>query len=222
MKKAIKVMLVEDHPEYREILSLALGSTLDIQLMHQFGTAEQALHFLQHNATKSAPDVILLDLNLPGLSGIDAIPWFHEYAPKTSILVLTQSENETDVLQAIQKGATGYFLKASTRNQLIDGIRLVMEGGSPIDSKVATFILKKLRSSPQKTDTEGLLSDREIEVLTQLSKGLVKKEIADQLDISAHTVSNHIRHIYEKLQVQNAPAAISKAYQKGILGSRPI
>lgn len=213
----IEVMLVEDHPEYRETLALALSKAKDINITHEFGTAEQAINFAEQDSSNTTPDLILLDLNLPGLSGIKSIPIFKQHYPKTPIIILTQSDREADVLAAISAGASGYLLKSSSRDQLIDGIRHVIEGGAPLDSKIAKFILTTLQNKSRKTNKECLLSEREIEVLTLLGEGLVKKEIADRLDISVHTVDNHMRHMYEKLHVQNAPSAISKAYRDGIL-----
>jgi DNA-binding NarL/FixJ family response regulator len=216
MKKQINVMLVEDNPEYREGIEIALEAVPDITLSSQFGTAEIALRNLEHAPVKEIPDLVLLDLNLPGLAGVDALPWFKKYSPKTPIIILTQSNREADVLAAISAGASGYLLKSSTRDQIIDAIRLVMQGGAPIDPQVARYILEKLRGEPQKETEESALSEREIEVLTLLGEGLLKKEIANRLSISAHTVDNHIRHIYEKLHVPNAPAAINKAHRLGI------
>ncbi|WP_372796495.1 response regulator [Pontiella sp.] len=216
MKKKINVMLVEDHPEYRESVELVLGTTTDIVLAHQFGTADQCLHFLENNAPEQRPDIVLLDLNLPGLSGIDALPQITAHCPDTPIIVLTQSDRETDVLAAIGAGASGYLLKASTGGQLINGIRSVLKGEAPIDSKVARFMVDFLRNEPQPADEDGTLSERELAVLTLLGEGLVKKEIANRLDISSHTVDNYMRRIYEKLQAPNAPAAIAKAYKAGL------
>jgi DNA-binding NarL/FixJ family response regulator len=219
MNRTINVMLVEDNPEYRESIAMALRAVPDITLSSQFGMAEIALRSLQGAPQKEIPDLVLLDLNLPGQSGIDALPWFEKYSPKTPVIILTQSNREVDVLAAISAGANGYLLKSSTRDQIISAIRLVMEGNSPIDPHVAQFILKTMRKSTPKTDESGLLSDREIEVLSLMGDGLAKKEIANQLCISTHTVNNHTRHIYEKLRAPNAPAAIAKAYKSGLLSS---
>lgn len=214
--KKIDVMLVEDHPEYRESVELVLGTTKEIVLAHQFGTADQCLHVLEHNTPDPLPDVILLDLNLPGLKGIDALPLIKQHCPESPIVVLTQSDCEADVLAAISAGASGYLLKASTGDQLIQGIRSALEGETPIDPKVARFILNTLRGKPKATDAEGALSERELEVLGLLGDGLAKKEIANQLEISTHTVDNYMRRIYEKFLVPNAAAAISKAYKIGL------
>ncbi len=216
MNKIIRVMMVEDHPEYREGIILALETEEDIELAHAFGTAEAALHKLQYQRDFKKPDVILLDLNLPGMGGIEALPWFKEYLSKTKIIVLTQSENEIDVLTAISAGASGYLLKSATLDQITDGIHTVMNGGASLNPSMATFILEKMKKNPPKPQFEAVLTEREQEILTLLGEGLEKKQISDKLGISTATVATHVAHIYKKLQVQNAPAAVAKAFRMGI------
>ncbi|MGJ8640496.1 MAG: response regulator [Opitutaceae bacterium] len=217
MQSPIKVILVEDHPEYRESIAMVIAKADDIELTNQFGTAEQALHAIQYDKSFQAPDLILLDLNLPGLNGIEMIPWLKQYISATNIMMLTQSDAEADVVASIQAGASGYLLKSSSRDEITSAIRLVVDGGAAIDEKVAKFILKNFHKKGPSKREEINLSEREIEVLTLLGEGLVKKEIANNLCISVHTVGNHMRNIYEKLQVKNAPAAITKAFRSGIL-----
>lgn len=217
MNTPVRIMLVEDQAAYREVISLALKRETTMELTRQFGTAEFALRALQHPKEQDAPDLILLDLNLPGMSGIEAIPWINQYAPDTKIIILTQSDAEADVLQAIRAGVSGYLLKSASPAQITDSIRTVMDGGAPLDAGVAGFILDTLQGKLPKTEPEAALSERELEILTLLANGLSKKEIANQLGISAYTVVYHVKHIYEKLEAVNAPAAISKAYEHGIL-----
>lgn len=216
---AIKVMLVEDHAGYREVITMALKREKDIELTAQFGTAEIALRKLQEIPKQDLPDLILLDLNLPGMSGLKAQPWFSEYAPEAKIIVLTQSDRKSDVLTAISQGASGYLLKSATVQQIKDGIYAVMNGGASLDPGMAKHILDSMKENTgtQDADIAKIITDREREVLSLISEGLVKKEIADKLNISVSTVVDHVRHIYEKLDVQNAPSAISKAYKSGLL-----
>lgn len=211
------VMLVEDNPEYRDVIDFALKDDPGIDLQSQFGTAEFALRSLQDMSTRIVPDIILLDLKLPGMSGLEALPHFRQSAPEAKVIILTQSDREADIVVAISGGASGYLLKSCTVNEVKDGIQTVMRGGASLDASVAKFILGTFRKSPAKAQPEHTLTDRELEILQLQAEGLAKKEIADRLDISTHTVSNHIRHIYEKLEVPNAPAAVSKAYKTGIL-----
>ncbi len=218
MSHQIRIMMVEDHPEYREIVELALGKESDMKLISQFGTVERALRSLRDRDNGGqSPDVILLDLNLPGMGGLEAVPHFINEVPDARIIILTQSDREQDVLKAVMLGASGYLLKSSTVRQFTEGIRTVMNGGASLDSKVANFILKTLKTKLSKTEFEQLLTERELEVLSLLAEGRVKKEIAERLQISLSTVVTHVTHIYEKLNATNAPSAIAKAFQLGIL-----
>lgn len=217
MNRKIRVMMVEDHPEYREIVELALGKEPDMELTRQFGTSERALRSLRDRDDGEPPDVILLDLHLPGMGGLEAVPHFGNEVPDARIIILTQSDREDDVLKAIMLGASGYLLKSSTVRQLTEGIRNVMAGGASLDAKLAKFVLKTLKTKLPPSEIEHLLSKRELEVLSMLAEGRVKKEIAERLHISLTTVVSHVAHIYDKLNAPNAPAAIARAFQLGIL-----
>ncbi len=212
-------MIVEDHPGYREVITRALKGQPDMKLISKFGTAEIALRGLESSSTNDTPDLVLLDLNLPGMSGLDAISWFKKYLPEIKIIILTQSNQEADILSAISQGAEGYLLKSSTIAQVREAIRVVMAGGSSLDPDVARFILNTFEGKAPVTTSDSDLSERELDILTLIGEGLVKKEIASRLGISTDTVSYHVKHIYSKLNVPNAPAAVSKAYRKGILPS---
>ena len=220
MKKLIRVIMVEDHPDYREGIRFALETVDDIELKQTFGTAERALRSVQDANDSTAPDVVLLDLNLPGISGLEAIPWFKKYVPKTHLIILSQSDREADVLEAISAGASGYLLKNASLDQITDDIRAVMTGGATLYANIAKFILASIQAKPRKNIDAITLTDREMQVLGLIGEGLLKKEISDRLKISMPTVATHVRHIYEKLEVQNAPAAISKAYRTGILPAK--
>ena len=217
MPATIKVLLVEDHAGYREVITRTLANSSHMELVHQFGTAEIALREVQKLSENSTPDVLLLDLNLPGMSGLEAIPWFKKYSPNSQIIILTQSDKEADVLSAISQGASGYLLKSATARQIKDAIEVVSEGGASLDPSVARFLLDRLKKQPQETAPEKALSSRELEILSLLGEGMVKKEIANHLEIGVTTVAYHIKHIYQKLEVQNAPAAVAKGYKTGLL-----
>ena len=217
MDRKIRIMMIEDHPEYREIVELALSKEPDMQLTSQFGTTERALRSLRDREEREEPDIILLDLHLPGVGGLEAIPLFSSEMPSARIIILTQSNREEDVLKAIMLGASGYLLKSSTVKQLTEGIRTVMEGGALLDAKLAKFVLTTLKTKLPPHEIEHLLSKRELEVLSMLAEGRVKKEIAEGLRISLTTVVSHVGNIYEKLNAPNAPSAIAKAFQLGIL-----
>ena len=210
-------MLVEDNRDYRSVIEHALEVEPDIELVSQFSTPEIALRSLEDHKTRKVADLILLDLRLPGMDGLEALPWFLKALPDAKVIILTQSDAEADVLQAIKLGAAGYLLKSTRADQLIDGIRNVMSGGASLEAGVARLIIETLQTKLPDNKPEQLLSKRELEILTLLAEGLAKKEICNQLKISYSTVDTHVAHIYNKLNASNAPAAISKAYRKGIL-----
>ena len=210
MKDQIKIMLVEDQPDYRDAIKLALDKTSDLNLVSMYGTAEKAILSME----RTQPDVILLDLHLLGMSGIDAIPKFRECSPDSHIIVLTNSNREGDILAAISHGAAGYLLKCASLKQIIEGIHTVMGGGASLDPGVAKLIMHHM---PEISSDKGIhLSKRKLEVLELIAEGFVKKEIADQLNISYSTVDSYVKEIYEILQVHNAPAAVDKAHRLGL------
>lgn len=213
MNDSIRVMLVEDNLEYRGVVELALNDEPGIELISQFGTAEIAIRTLKESSRTIVPDLILLDLRLPGMSGLDAISQFRSHAPDSKIVILTQSDQEPDVLRAIAAGAAGYLLKSATLAELTEGIRTVIAGGATLDPGVARFLLTTLKSKLPDEDRDSLLSNRELRVLTLLSEGYVKKEIAKTLQISYSTVDTHVCRLYAKLGVSNAPAAVNKAHR---------
>ncbi|QDV25195.1 Response regulator protein VraR [Aureliella helgolandensis] len=210
-------MLVEDNAEYRQVIAPAINDELDIDLASQFGTAERALDSLQEQADSVKPDVILLDLRLPGMDGLSAIEHLRAQSNQAKIIVLTQSDHEEDVLRAISCGAAGYLLKSATLSQITDGIRTVYTGGGLLNTKLAAMIMRRLKKLLPSDERLEMLTEREVEVLSLLADGCERKSIADQLRISNATVCTHVAHIYEKLKVQNAPAAVAKAFRFGVL-----
>lgn len=212
-------MVVEDSLSYREVVSLAIAEQPDMELTHAYGTAEIALRTLRGLPEHDQPTILLLDLRLPDTCGIDAIPLIHQAAPVTKILVLSQSDAPEDILRAIEAGVSGYLLKTAPLHTIADGIRTVSAGGGSLDATVARLVLDSFQNGRRPKDV--ILSEREHEVLSLLADGLVKKEISSHLGIGYSTVDTHVSHIYAKLNVSNAPAAISRAYRLGILPVRP-
>jgi two-component system nitrate/nitrite response regulator NarL len=209
-------MLVEDNPQYREVIEIALSEEPNIELVAQFGAVEVALHSLSDPLFSENVDIMLLDVRLPGMSGVDAIAQLKEVAPKLKIIMLTQSDMEADVIRAIQSGAEGYLLKSVSIKEITQGIQTVVEGGAPLEPSIAKFVMQAMRGEQPKTKLDVQLSPREKDILELLSDGLAKKEIAEKLNISTHTVAEYVKNIYTKLKVQNAPAAVAKAYKSGL------
>ena len=216
MKKT-NIMLVEDNPDYRQAVSLALADESWIENMRIFGAAEVALRALQTDPQEPAPGIILLDIGLPGLSGVEVIRDFQSLCPQAQIIMLTQSRDQADVIEAIRQGAAGYLLKSASMDQLIEGIRTVMEGGTPLEPSVARHLIDAISGQRHQVADGIELSPRELEVLRLMGEGMLKKQIADVLKISEHTVAFHVKHVYQKLDVNNSPAAIDKAHRAGIL-----
>ena len=220
MKEPIKIMLIEDSSAFRRVISRTLGSEPGFELISQFGTAEIALRTLENAPSLAVPDLILLDLNLPGMSGLETLPWIQKYAPKTKVIILTQSNQEPDIIKAISKGADGYLLKSSTLDQLTAGILNVMNGGASLDPSITQFLVDEMQRTSSSAQNENPLTPREMEVLALICEGLQKKEIGARLQITARTVAAHVEKIYEKLEVKNAPSAVDKAYRLGLFSER--
>lgn len=216
MNRKIVIMLVEDSQAYRKVILRALGTDPGIQEILQFGTAEIALRSLTQ-PPRIQPDLILLDLSLPGTSGLDAIPRFMQAMTEPRIIMLTQSDQPADVVETISRGAVGYLLKSATSQQIKDAIWTTMNGVAPLDPAVSKHITDALKERGPKIEIGRELSERETAVLTLMAEGLPRKQIAIRLQISTSTVVTHINRIYEKLEVPNAPAAISKAHRSGLL-----
>lgn len=218
--KTNRILLVEDSPAYLETVSFGLNDEPDIEVIGKFTTADAALRKLKSLSELEQPNLILLDLNMPGIHGLLAIPQFKSCSPKSEIIILTESNKEADILSAISLGAVGYLLKESSMDQITEGIRTVMEGGASIDPVMARYILNSHKHDKDSATQKSILSQREMEIITRLADGLAQKQIADELNISPKTVDFHVGHIYKKLNAKNAPSAVAKAYQRGIFRSK--
>ncbi|MGB7326087.1 MAG: response regulator transcription factor [Rubripirellula sp.] len=216
MSEITKAILIEDHPSYRRVIELIIDGDSSIELIGVFGTSETAVQKLVRLDAGERPQIILLDLNLPGINGLEAIGRILAVDPHTKIIVLTQSNAKQDIQDAIQRGASGYLLKSATAKEIVDGIKTVAAGGGALDGEVARHVMEMVKGQPTKPDSKLVLSPRECEILVLLSRGMVKKEIASNLGIAYGSVATYIRRLYEKLNVQNAPAAIDMAHRLGV------
>jgi DNA-binding NarL/FixJ family response regulator len=206
--KPIRVLLVDDHPVVRAGIEGILNSQTDIEVV---GEASDGIEAICLNQTLQ-PDVILMDLQMPEMDGVTAIKAIHEQANPPHILVLTTYDTDADIVQAIQAGATGYLLKDTPREDFFAAVRQVAQGESVLTPVVASRLLAHIRAP-----AEEQLSGREFEVLTLVSQGHSNKDIAKQLHISTATVKTHLIHIYGKLGVSDRTAAVTTAFEKGIL-----
>jgi DNA-binding NarL/FixJ family response regulator len=195
---SISVSIVEDQSPLRE--------TLAGMLNRADPSAEDALKDLPH----IRPDVVLMDINLPGLNGVQCVAQLKPALPKTQIIMLTVYEDTENIFNALAAGASGYLLKNTPRAELLAAIQEVSRGGSPMTTHIARKVVQSFRRSPASLESTENLSPREQEVLDLLSQGLIYKEIADKLGISYETVHTYIRRIYEKLQVRTRTEAVAK------------
>jgi DNA-binding NarL/FixJ family response regulator len=205
----IKVSIVEDLTEIREGLAELVRSDKELSLVDSFEDAESAIQKLPVLQV----DIVIMDINLPGMSGIDCIKLIKEKCPATQFMMFTVYENDEKVLQALQAGATGYLLKRTEPQRIIESIKELNQGGSPMSSNIARKVLNIFLHEKVKTKKE-ILSNRENEVLQLLADGLLYKEIAERLHIVHGTVRQHIHNIYEKLHVQNRTEAVNKYFDR--------
>ena len=205
----IKVSIVEDLAEIREGLSELIRSDKELLLLENFDNAESAMARLPGLGA----DIVIMDINLPGMSGIDCIRSIKANCPGTQFLMFTVYENDEKVLQALQAGATGYLLKRTKPQRILESIKELNQGGSPMSSNIARKLLNIFLDEKKATKKE-ILTDRENEVLQLLADGLLYKEIAERLNIVHGTVRQHIHNIYEKLHVQNRTEAVNKYFER--------
>lgn len=205
----IRVSIVEDLAEVREGLVELIQSDEELLMVGSFKDAESAIEKL----TQLQADVVLMDINLPGMSGTDCIKAVKEKCQGTQFMMFTVYENDEKVVQALRAGATGYLLKRTEPKRILESIKELNNGGSPMSSNIARKLLNIFVSEKTKTKKE-VLTVRENEVLKLLAAGLLYKEIADRLNIAHGTVRNHIYNMYEKLHVQNRTEAVNRYFDR--------
>jgi DNA-binding NarL/FixJ family response regulator len=202
----ITVSIVEDNEQLRATLGRMINRAEGFRCVSQYADAESALEALP----KEKPEVVLMDINLPKMNGVECVRKLKQVAPEILTMMLTAYEDTENIFAALSAGASGYLLKRAPRAELLDAIREVKRGGSPMTTHIARKVVQsfqKTGASPQPTEN---LSTREQEVLDCLSQGFLYKEIAEKLGISYETVHTYIRRIYEKLQVRTRTEAVAK------------
>lgn len=207
-QQPIQITVIEDLKEVALSLQSIINTQEDMYCGHIFHNAEEAMNFVPHQIT----DIVIVDIGLPRASGIDAIQYLKEKCPNILFCMFTVYEDDEKIFNSIQAGAKGYILKGASRNKIIESIRELNSGGSPMTPSIARRIIEIFsttsRSQPKRQSLP--ITEREHELLVLLSKGLLYKEIAEELGITVGTVKQHIHKIYDKLQVNNKTEAINK------------
>jgi DNA-binding NarL/FixJ family response regulator len=210
MKKILTVSIVDDEADLRNHIVGYLGAAGNIRCVSAYASAEEALKHLPQDK----PDVILMDINLGEMDGIECIRHLTELMPEAQVLILTVFEDTEQIFRALAAGARGYLLKRLPPKKLVEAIQEVCDGGSPMSAPIARKVVQSFKKTPARGDESADLSPREHSVLNGLAEGLAYKQIADQLGVSIHTVRNYIRRIYEKLHVRSRTEAVAKFLRK--------
>jgi DNA-binding NarL/FixJ family response regulator len=207
----IRLLIADDHPVVRDGLSGIFEGDADFEVLGQAADGAQAVDL----AERLAPDVVLMDLRMPGMDGLGAIAELARRGNGARVLVLTTYDTDADVLPAIQAGATGYLLKDAPRTELLRAVRAAARGESVLSPSVASRVLGRVRRPA--SDEPGELSPRELEILELVARGTTNREAARRLFISEATVKTHLLHIYAKLGVNDRAAAVAVGFDRGLL-----
>jgi DNA-binding NarL/FixJ family response regulator len=203
---SIKVSIVEDDPGTRESLAKMLQRTPELEFLEAYANGEAAITGIG----KATPDVMLMDIRLPGMSGIECVARVKEKLPKVAILMLTTYEESDLIFESLRAGAIGYLLKNMPAAELMNAVVQARTGGSPLSMRIARKIVNHFQQKESPASDLSQLTTREQEILSLLSKGFLYKEIADQLQISLNTVRVHLQNVYEKLHVHSRTQAVMK------------
>ena len=203
---SISVSIVEDNPQVRGSLAKLIDGAPGFRCLSRHGSAEEALLEIP----KVRPEVVLMDINLPGMNGVECVRRLKPQVPGAQMIMLTVYQNTEHIFNALAAGATGYMLKQTPPAELLEAIKEVYAGGSPMSSHIARKIVQSFQQPVAVSAEAQSLSPREAEVLDLLAKGYLYKEIADQMKVTYATVHTHIRHVYEKLHVRSRTEAVAK------------
>jgi len=208
--QVIKVAVVEDSDDIRDALRIVINGSEGYECVHVYPDAEQALADLPLQEI----DVVLMDINLPGMNGIDCIRQLKGTMPHTQFMICTVYDDNDVIFSALESGATGYLLKRTAPARILEAIKELYHGGSPISGEIARRIVSSIHNRKKSSENVADLTERENEILQLLAKGYLYKEIAARLFISLETVKSHIHNIYDKLHVQTRVEALNKAFQR--------
>jgi DNA-binding NarL/FixJ family response regulator len=205
----ITVCIVEDLEDIRNGVAAIINMTREFTVLQTFANAEDALE----NLLALQPDIVIMDIHLPGMSGIECIRRVHEANKSIQFMMFTIYENSDTVFEALEAGASGYILKNSSPLKIIESLRELHQGGSPMNAEIAKKLVSRFQKQSLR-ENEYHLTPKEQKILDLMSRGYLYKEIAGELNNTVNTIKQHIRHIYEKLHVQNKAEAINKIYLK--------
>ena len=209
-QEKITVSIVEDTGDIRESLRVLINGSVGFECIHVYEDAEEAVEKMPANEI----DIVLMDINLPGMDGIGCMKTLKPAMPGAQFMMYTVCDDDDHIFDALQSGASGYILKRTYPAQILEAIRDLHQGGSPMSSEIARRVIHSMQNKGKTAKAVELLTEREKEILDFLAKGYLYKEIASRLFISAATVKNHIHNIYDKLHVQTRTEALNKAYQR--------
>ena len=210
----ISISIVEDNDQLRATLAKVIARADGFRFATDYASAEDALADLP----KVKADVVLMDINLPGINGVECVRKLKALLPQTQVMMLTVYEDTENIFNALAAGANGYMLKRTPTKELVEAIREMQRGGSPMTTHIARLVVQSFQKAaapaPAPGDDLSVLSEREQQVLDLLAQGLIYKEIAEKLNIGYETVHTYIRRIYEKLQVRTRTEAVAKFLQR--------
>ena len=209
-EKIIRVSIVEDTDDIREAMRVLIHGSRGFECIYVYPDAETALLNLPDNDV----DVVLMDINLPGMNGINCMALLKDKMLKTQFMMCTVYDDDEFIFAALESGANGYLLKRTSPAQILEAIRDLHDGGSPMSSEIARRVVDAMQRKKKPAGPVEVLTDREKEILEFLSRGFLYKEIANELFISKETVKKHIHNIYDKLHVQTRTEALNKAFQR--------
>ena len=206
----VTVSIVEDLDEVRDALERLIDQSEKFCFLEGFNNAEQA----EQKIPLQPPDIVIMDINLPGMSGIECISRIKEKCPGTQFMMFTIYEEDEKVFEALKAGAHGYLLKKTPKEKLLEALEELHNGGSPMSTGIARKVIELFEKRNQPPEELNALTNKEKQILELLAKGFLYKEIAVQLNSTRNTIKQHIHHIYEKLHVQNRTEALNKAFPR--------
>jgi len=206
----IIVSIVEDTDDIRDALRVLINGSAGFECVHVYADAEEAMDKMPENDI----NVVLMDINLPGMDGIGCMKALRPAMPNAQFMMCTVYDDDDHIFNALQSGASGYILKRTSPAQILEAIRDLHEGGSPMSSEIARRVVDSMQRTRKPSEAIEMLTEREKEILDFLAKGYLYKEIATELFISKETVKKHIHNIYDKLHVQTRTEALNKAFQR--------